>query len=114
MLMLVMAEGGLAPSFVVGGDVIDAGTGAQWTGGDWLVVEADESDGTHLELPLHGTILTNVEADLLDHYESFDALVAGFDRYLAQIPGPKVAVRRRSGLPAPDRRPPRDQLWPRR
>ena len=36
------------------------GTGAQWTGGDWFVVEADESDGTHLELPLFGAILTNV------------------------------------------------------
>jgi UDP-N-acetylmuramate--alanine ligase len=74
MLMLAMAEAGLAPSFVVGGDVIDAGTGAQWTGGEWFVVEADESDGTHVELPLHGTILTNVEADLLDLYESFDDL----------------------------------------
>jgi UDP-N-acetylmuramate--alanine ligase len=90
MLMLAMAEAGLAPSFVVGGDVIDAGTGAQWTGGEWFVVEADESDGTHVELPLHGTILTNVEADLLDHYESFDELATSFDRYLAQIPGPKV------------------------
>jgi UDP-N-acetylmuramate--alanine ligase len=90
MLMLAMAEGGLAPSFVVGGDVIDAGTGAQWTGSGWFVVEADESDGTHLELPLHGTILTNVEPDLLDHYDSFDDIVDGFDRYLAQVPGPKV------------------------
>jgi UDP-N-acetylmuramate--alanine ligase len=90
MLMLAMAEAGLAPSFVVGGDVIDAGTGAQWTGSEWFVVEADESDGTHVELPLHGTILTNVDADLLDHYESFDDLAASFDRYLAQIPGPKV------------------------
>jgi UDP-N-acetylmuramate--alanine ligase len=90
MLMLAMAEGDLAPSFVVGGDVIEAGTGAQWTGGEWLVVEADESDRTHLELPLHGTILTNVEADLLDHYGSFDDLEASFDRYLAQIAGPKV------------------------
>jgi UDP-N-acetylmuramate--alanine ligase len=90
MLMLAMAEAGLAPSFVVGGDVIDAGTGAQWTGGEWFVVEADESDATHVELPLHGTILTNVEADLLDHYDSFDDLAASFDRYLAQVPGPKV------------------------
>src|SRR5918995_1214826 len=90
MLMLALAEGGLAPSFVVGGDVIDAGTGAQWTASGWLVVEADESDRTHLELPLYATILTNVEADLLDHYGSFDAFVAGFDRYLAHIPGPKI------------------------
>ena len=90
MLMLVLAEADLRPSFIVGGDVTDVGTGAQWTGGRWLVVEADESDGTHLELPLHGTILTNVEVDHLDHYGSFDGIVDSFDDYLAQIRGPKV------------------------
>lgn len=90
MLMLILAEAGWRPSFVIGGDVTDMGTGAQWTGGDWFVVEADESDGTHLELPLHATILTNVEADFLDFYDSLDDLVAGFDRYLGQIAGPKV------------------------
>jgi UDP-N-acetylmuramate--alanine ligase len=90
MLMLILAEAGWRPSFVIGGDVNDMGTGAQWTGGDWFVVEADESDGTHLELPLYGTILTNIEVDHLDHYGSIDAIEAGFDRYLAQIPGPKV------------------------
>ncbi|MCU1502001.1 MAG: murC [Ilumatobacteraceae bacterium] len=90
MLMLILARAGLHPGFVIGGDVADMGTGAQWTGAEWFVVEADESDGTHLELPLHGTILTNVEADHLDHYGSFERIVAGFDRYLAQVPGPKV------------------------
>ena len=90
MLMLILAEAGLRPSFVIGGDVTDMGTGAQWTGGEWFVVEADESDGTHLELPLHGTILTNVEVDHLDHYGSFDCIVAAFDRYLGQVDGPKV------------------------
>ncbi len=90
MLMLILAQAGMRPSFVVGGDVTDVGTGAQWTHGDWLVVEADESDGTHLELPLFGTILTNVEADHLDHYGSFDGVVDGFDDFLGQIGGPKV------------------------
>ncbi|MET0911149.1 MAG: UDP-N-acetylmuramate--L-alanine ligase [Ilumatobacteraceae bacterium] len=90
MLMLILAEAGMRPSFVVGGDVTDVGTGAQWTGSEWFVVEADESDGTHLELPLHGTILTNVEVDHLDHYGTFEGIVDGFDRYLAQIAGPKV------------------------
>lgn len=90
MLMLVLAEAGWKPSFVIGGDVTDMGTGAQWTGGDWFVVEADESDGTHLELPLFGTILTNIEVDHLDHYGSFDGIVRGFDQYLGQIGGPKV------------------------
>ncbi len=90
MLMLILAEAGRRPSFVVGGDVTDVGTGAQWTAGDWLVVEADESDGTHLELPLFATMLTNVEEDHLDHYGTFDGVVASFDSYLGQIPGPKV------------------------
>ena len=90
MLMLILARAGMRPSFVVGGDVTDVGTGAQWTHGDWLVVEADESDGTHLELPLFGTILTNVEADHLDHYGTFDGIVSSFDAYLGQIDGPKV------------------------
>jgi len=90
MLMLILAHAGWRPSFIIGGDVTDMGTGAQWTGGEWLVVEADESDGSHLELPLHATILTNVEADFLDFYGSFEAMVDGFDRYLGQIDGPKV------------------------
>ena len=90
MLMLMLAEAGLRPSFIIGGDVTDVGSGAQWTGGRHLVVEADESDGTHLELPLYGTILTNVEVDHLDHYGSFDAIVDGFDRYLGQIRGPRI------------------------
>ena len=90
MLMLMLARAGLAPSFIVGGDVMDAGTGAHWTGGELLVVEADESDGTHVELPLAGTILLNVELDFLQHYGTFDALLASFDRYLAHIDGPKV------------------------
>ena len=90
MLMLILSAAGLRPSFIIGGDVTDMGTGAQWTGGEWLVVEADESDGTHLELPLFGTILTNVEVDHLDFYGTEEAIVAGFDQYLAQIAGPKV------------------------
>lgn len=90
MLAMVLSEAGWQPSFVVGGDVTDLGTGAHWSGGEWLVVEADESDGTHLELPLHGTILTNVEVDHLDHYGSFEEIVGSFDQYLSQVPGPKV------------------------
>ena len=90
MLMLVLAEAGLRPSFVIGGDVNDMGTGAQWTGGEWFVVEADESDGTHLTLPLHGAILTNIDVDHLDHFGSIDAIAASFDEYLGRVPGPKI------------------------
>ncbi len=90
MLMLILSAAGLRPSFIIGGDVTDMGTGAQWTGGEWLVVEADESDGTHLELPLFATMLTNVEVDHLDFYGTEEAIVAGFEQYLAQVAGPKV------------------------
>ena len=76
----------------------------------WFVVEADESDGTHLELPLHGTILTNVEVDHLDHYGTFDGIVDGFDRYLGQIAGPKVVCGDDPIAAAPRRTPRRDHL----
>lgn len=90
MLMLVLADAGHRPSFVIGGDVADMGTGAQWTGSEWLVVEADESDLTHIELPLHGTILTNVDVDHLEHYGTFERIVERFEQYLAQVAGPRV------------------------
>jgi UDP-N-acetylmuramate--alanine ligase len=90
MLALILQAADPATSFLVGGDLQDAGTGARWAGGRWLVVEADESDGTHLELPVHAAILTNVESDHLDHYGTFEAMVAGFDAFLAQVPGPRV------------------------
>lgn len=90
MLMLILAEAGERPSFVIGGDVTDIGTGAQWTGRRWAVVEADESDGTHLELPLAGAIVTNIEPDHLDHYGTFDAVIDGFDRFVGGIAGPRV------------------------
>ena len=54
------------------------------------MVEADESDGTHRELPLQATILTNVEADHLDHFGSLDAIVDSFRAYLRGVPGPKL------------------------
>ncbi len=50
MLALVLVEAGLRPSFVIGGDVNEIGTNAVWDTGDWLVVEADESDGSFLAL----------------------------------------------------------------
>ena len=81
---------GADPSYVVGADLVDRGSGARWSGGDVLVVEADESDGTHLTLPLVGTILTNIDRDHLDHYGGFDELVRGFETYLLGIEGPRV------------------------
>lgn len=91
MLALVLVEAGLRPSFLIGGQVNEIGTGAVWDDGEWLVVEADESDGTFLELPLEVVVVTSVEPDHLEAYKgSFDAQVDAFARFLAQAPGPRV------------------------
>jgi len=81
MLSLILVEARLRPSFLIGGDVNEIGTNAVWDTGDWLVVEADESDGTFLQLAPDLSVLTNVEADHLDHYGSMEALVSAFDRF---------------------------------
>ncbi|HEX9258355.1 MAG TPA: Mur ligase domain-containing protein, partial [Acidimicrobiales bacterium] len=90
MLAMILREASMQPSFLIGGDVHEVGAGAHWSGHELLVVEADESDGTFLELPLHGTIVTNVETDHLDHYGTFAAIREAFDRYLDGVPGPRV------------------------
>jgi UDP-N-acetylmuramate--alanine ligase len=90
MLALVLRAAGWHPSFLIGGDVNEVGTNAVVDSGEWLVVEADESDGTFLELAPDAGIVTNIEPDHLDHYGDFLALVAAFDRFLERLPGPRV------------------------
>lgn len=90
MLALILRGAGWRPTFLIGGDVNEVGTNAAYDDGEWLVVEADESDGTFLELPAEAAILTNVEADHLDHYGSFAALVAAFEEFLARARGPRL------------------------
>lgn len=83
MLALTLVESGLNPSFIIGGDVNEIGTGAAWSGGEWFVVEADESDGTFLSLTPEIAVVTNVEADHLENYDgSPQALNAAFKRFL--------------------------------
>ena len=83
MLALILVEAGLHPSFLIGGDVNEIGTNAVWDAGEWIVVEADESDGTFLHLVPDIAVVTNVEADHLDHYGSFDAVRTAFAEFLA-------------------------------
>jgi UDP-N-acetylmuramate--alanine ligase len=83
MLALILVEAGLSPSFIIGGEINEIGSGAVWDAGEWLVVEADESDGTFLELQSEIAVVTSVEPDHLDHYGSFEGLVAAFRRFLA-------------------------------
>lgn len=90
MLSLALDAAGFNPSFVVGGQVHEVGTGARWTGARHLVVECDESDGTFLELPLAAAVVTNVDADHLDHFGSMEAIRAGFAEFLAGVDGPRL------------------------
>jgi UDP-N-acetylmuramate--alanine ligase len=90
MLALILVEAGLRPSFIIGGDVNEIGTGAVWDEGELFVVEADESDGTFLELPGWGGVVTNVEADHLDYYGTVEAMRDAFARFLRALPGPRV------------------------
>jgi UDP-N-acetylmuramate--alanine ligase len=90
MLALALREAGVRPSFIVGGDIGGLGTGSTWDEGEHFVVEADESDGTFVELGAHGVIVTNVEPDHLDHWGSFERLEEAFRRFVADAPGPRV------------------------
>jgi UDP-N-acetylmuramate--alanine ligase len=90
MLALILRAAGWRPSFIIGGDLNEVGTNAAYDDGEWLVVEADESDGTFLELAPEAGIVTNVEPDHLDHYGGFPDLTAAFERFLAGIRGTRV------------------------
>jgi UDP-N-acetylmuramate--alanine ligase len=83
MLSLMLVEAGFRPSFLIGADVNEIGSNAVWDVGEWLVLEADESYGTFLELRPEIAVLTNVEPDHLDHYGTFAALRDAFGGFLA-------------------------------
>lgn len=78
------------PSFLIGGNVLDLGVGARWTGSELFVVEADESDGTHRRLPVGAALVTNVDQDHLDHFGDFDAVVRSFGDFVGDVSGPVV------------------------
>jgi UDP-N-acetylmuramate--alanine ligase len=90
MLALILRAAGWHPSFLIGGDVNEVGTNAAYDDGEWLVVEADESDGTFLELEPDAAIVTNVEPDHLDHYGGFARLTGAFEDFLRGVPGTRV------------------------
>jgi UDP-N-acetylmuramate--alanine ligase len=87
MLALILRAAGWHPSFLIGGDLNEVGTNAVFDSGEWLVVEADESDGTFLELAPHDAVVTSVLPDHLDHYGDFESLVDAFETFVARIPG---------------------------
>src|SRR3954466_11934527 len=68
----VLDAAGLDPTVINGGIINAYGTNARLGGGDWMVVEADESDGTFTRLPALITVVTNIDPEHLDHYGTFD------------------------------------------
>lgn len=90
MLALILRAAGWAPSFVIGGEVNEVGTNAAYGEGEWLIVEADESDGTFLRVVAEAALVTNLEPDHLDHYGGFRGLIDAFERFVDAVPGPLV------------------------
>ena len=85
MLTVALQHCGLDPSFAIGGDLATSGSGAHEGTGDIFVAEADESDASFLAYSPEVAIVTNIEADHLDHYGSPAAYVAAFDEFLGRI-----------------------------
>jgi len=89
----VLAEGGLDPTFVIGGQLIAAGANARLGTGEYLVAEADESDGSFLLLNPVIAIVTNIDADHLENYAGDYALVKkAFADFLHRLPFYGVAI----------------------
>jgi len=82
----LLDAGGLDPTVVNGGIINAYGTNARVGAGDWVVVEADESDGTFLRLPATVAVVTNVDPDHLDFYGSFEKMRDAFQRFVETVP----------------------------
>ncbi|WP_127110586.1 UDP-N-acetylmuramate--L-alanine ligase [Pararhodobacter zhoushanensis] len=92
-MMAAMLDAGGFDATVVNGGVIHAyGSNARAGAGEWMVVEADESDGSFNLLPTQIAVVTNIDPEHLEHWGCFDALRAGFDRFVQGIPFYGLAV----------------------
>ena len=85
MLTVALQHAGLDPSFAIGGDLASSGSGAHEGTGEVFVAEADESDASFLAFTPQVAVVTNVEADHLDHYGTAEAYVAAFGEFLDRI-----------------------------
>lgn len=82
----LLDAGGVDPTVINGGIINAYGTNARLGDGDWMVVEADESDGTFVKLPADVAIVTNVDAEHLDHYGDFEAVQNAFLTFVENVP----------------------------
>src|ERR1044071_4794235 len=86
-LVATLLEAGDFDPTVINGGIIEAyGTNARLGGGNWMVVEADESDGTFLKLPADIAIVTNVDPEHLDHFKTFEAVQEAFRSFVENLP----------------------------
>ncbi len=86
MVAAVLDAGGLDPTVINGGIINAYGTNARMGDSDWMVVEADESDGTFVKLPVDVAIVTNIDPEHLDHYGTFDNVRAAFHQFVENVP----------------------------
>ncbi|MEM0898778.1 MAG: UDP-N-acetylmuramate--L-alanine ligase [Pseudomonadota bacterium] len=86
MVATLLEAGGLDPTVINGGIINAYGTNARIGQGEWMVVEADESDGTFLKLPADVAVITNIDPEHLDHYGNFDAVKAAFQQFVENVP----------------------------
>jgi UDP-N-acetylmuramate--alanine ligase len=86
MVAAVLDKGGKDPTVINGGIINAYGTNARLGGGDWMVVEADESDGTFLRLPATLAVVTNIDPEHLDHYGDFAAVRKAFVDFIERVP----------------------------
>ncbi len=82
----LLDAGGLDPTVINGGIINAYGTNARLGAGDWMVVEADESDGTFLKLPADIAIVTNIDPEHLDHFRTFEAVQDAFRGFVENVP----------------------------
>jgi UDP-N-acetylmuramate--alanine ligase len=92
MVAAVLGAGGFDPTVVVGGRVHGLGTNARLGQGEFLVAEADESDGSFLKLSPTIAVVTTVDAEHLDHYADLDAIVTAFLTFVNKVPFYGAAV----------------------
>lgn len=86
MVATLLDAGGYDPTVINGGIINAYGTNARMGAGEWMVVEADESDGTFLKLPTEIAVITNIDPEHLDHYGSFDAVRDAFHQFIENVP----------------------------
>jgi UDP-N-acetylmuramate--alanine ligase len=86
MVATLLDAGGLDPTVINGGIINAYGTNARLGAGDWMVVEADESDGTFLKLPADIAVVTNIDPEHLDHFKTFDKVKQAFSDFVDNVP----------------------------